>query len=65
MDRRAPPEGLRFSEALSGAIDTAPGVDLAMIRKLLPQTRELDDAQLRAKIGRLDDQRLVVTPWGE
>jgi hypothetical protein len=64
-DRRAPPDGLKFSEALNGAIDAAPGVDLAMIRKLLPQTRELDDVALRAKVGRLDATHLVVTPWSD
>ena len=64
-DRKAPPDGLKFSETLSGAIEVAPDVDLAMIRKLLPQTRELDDATLRAKLGRLDANHLVVTPWGD
>jgi hypothetical protein len=64
-DRRAPSDGLKFSEALNGAIEAAPDVDLAMIRKLLPQTHELDDEQLRAKIGRIDATHLVVTPWSE
>jgi hypothetical protein len=64
-ERRAPPAGLAFSERLIGAIDAAPGADLALVRKLLPQTRDLDDAQLRAKIGRIDERHIVVTPWGD
>lgn len=64
-DRRPLPEGFAFSESLSGEISTAPDADLAMIRKLLPQTSDLSDAQLRVRIGRLGAHHLVVTPWSE
>lgn len=64
-ERREPAQGLAFSERLMGAIDAAPEVDLALVRKLLPQARDLDDAQLRARIGRLDERRIVVTPWAD
>jgi hypothetical protein len=64
-DRRAPPAALAFSERIIGAIEPAPDADLALIRRLLPQTRDLDDAQLRAKIGRIDADHVVVTPWAE
>jgi hypothetical protein len=64
-DRREPVAGLAFSEQLSGAIAPAPDADLSMIRRLLPQTRELDDEQLRTKIGRLDASHVVVTPWAD
>lgn len=62
-DPKPPPEGLSFSERLSGAISPAPDADLAMIRKLLPQTSDLSDEELRAKIGRIGPDHLVVTPW--
>lgn len=52
-----------FSERVAGAIAPAPDVDLALIRKLLPQTEELDDETLRLKIGRIDKHTVVVTPW--
>ena len=58
-----PADGLAFSEPIIGAIATAPDADLALVRKLLPQTRDLGDAQLRPKIGRLDGRYIVVTPW--
>ena len=58
-----PADGLAFSEPIIGAIATAGDVDLAMIRRLLPQTRDLDDAALRMRIGRLGAHHLVVTPW--
>lgn len=60
-----PAAGLAFSEPIIGAIQIAGDVDLALIRRLLPQTRDLDDAQLRTKIGRLGAHHLVVTPWVE
>lgn len=60
---REPRAELTFSEHLLGAIDAAPDVDLALVRKLLPQTRELDDPALRARIGRVDERHIVVTPW--
>jgi hypothetical protein len=52
-----------FSERVAGAIAPAPDADLALIRKLLPQTAEFDDETLRLKIGRIDKNTLVVTPW--
>ncbi len=65
-DRQPAPDGLAFSETVTGAISSAPDADLAMIRKLLPQTRDLDDAQLRARTGRLGaTHHLVVTPWDQ
>jgi hypothetical protein len=59
----APVAGFAFSERVSGAIKPAPDADLALIRKLLPQTSDLADDQLRAKVGRVGDHHLVVTPW--
>jgi hypothetical protein len=56
-------QGLAFSEPLAGAIAPAPDADLALIRKLLPQTADFDDETLRTKIGRIDKDHLVVTPW--
>lgn len=64
-DQSEPAVGFGFSERIVGAIATAPDADLAMLRRLLPQTRELDDATLRAKVGRLDEHHLVVTPWAD
>lgn len=58
-----PAAGLAFSERVGGAIAAAPDADLALIRKLLPQTAEFDDETLRTKIGRIDKDHLVVTPW--
>jgi len=58
-----PVAGLAFSERIAGAIAPAPDADLAMIRKLLPQTADLDDETLHTKIGRIDKDHLVVTPW--
>jgi hypothetical protein len=55
--------GFAFSERVVGAIAAAPDADLALIRRLLPQTGDLSDDQLRAKIGRVGDHHLVVTPW--
>jgi hypothetical protein len=60
---RTPVEGVGFSERVAGAITAAPEADLALVRKLLPQTAELDDETLRLKIGRIDGRHLVVTPW--
>ncbi len=59
----SPVTGLAFSEPLAGAIMPAPNADLALIRKLLPQTADFDDETLRTKIGRIDKDHLVVTPW--
>ncbi|NOT40115.1 MAG: hypothetical protein HOP13_06460 [Alphaproteobacteria bacterium] len=59
----SPATGLAFSEPLAGAITPAPDADLALIRKLLPQTADFDDETLRTKIGRIDKEHLVVTPW--
>jgi hypothetical protein len=58
-----PIAGLAFSERVAGAVAGAPEADLALIRKLLPQTAEFDDETLRTKIGRIDKDHLVVTPW--
>ena len=58
-----PVAGLAFSERVAGAVAPAPDADLALIRKLLPQTSDLDDETLRTKIGRIDKDNLVVTPW--
>jgi hypothetical protein len=58
-----PVTGLAFSERVAGAITPAPDADLALIRKLLPQTADLDDETLHTKIGRIDKDHLVVTPW--
>jgi hypothetical protein len=58
-----PVVGLAFSERVAGAIAPAPDADLALIRKLLPQTADLDDETLHTKIGRIDNDHLVVTPW--
>jgi hypothetical protein len=58
-----PAAGLAFSERIGGAISAAPDADLALIRKLLPHTAEFDDETLRTKIGRIDKDHLVVTPW--
>jgi hypothetical protein len=58
-----PVAGLAFSERVAGAVAPAPDADLVLIRKLLPQTAELDDETLRTKIGRIDEDNLVVTPW--
>ena len=52
-----------FSEPLAGTVEAAPEADLALVRRLLPQTADHDDATLRAKIGRIDKDHLVVTPW--
>lgn len=60
-----PAAGLKFSEPVIGAIATAGDVDLAAIRRALPQTRDLGDAALRARVGRLDADHVVVTPWGD
>jgi len=57
------PAGLAFSERVAGVVTPAPDADLALIRKLLPQTAELDDAALHTKVGRIDKETLVVTPW--
>lgn len=59
----AAPEGFRFSERIRGVIAPASGANLALVRKLLPQTSDLSDDQLRAKVGRVGDHHLVVTPW--
>ena len=56
-------ERIGFSERLAGSIIEAPDADLAQIRRLLPQTADLDDETLRLKIGRIDGRYLVVTPW--
>ena len=58
-----PAAGIAFSERVAGPVAPAPDADLALIRKLLPQTVELDDETLHAKIGRIDKDHLVVTPW--
>jgi hypothetical protein len=58
-----PAAGLAFSERVAGVVTLAPDADLALIRKLLPQTAELDDAALHTKVGRIDKDTLVVTPW--
>lgn len=62
-DAPKPTAGLAFSERVVGAIAPAPDVDLALIRKLLPQTADFDDETLRTKIGRIDKTHVVVTPW--
>jgi hypothetical protein len=59
----APLAGFAFSERIAGAIKPAHDADLGLIRKLLPQTSDLSDEQLRAKVGRVGDHHLVVTPW--
>jgi hypothetical protein len=58
-----PVAGIAFSERVAGAIAPAPEADLAAIRKIMPQTADLDDETLRSKIGRIDKDHLVVTPW--
>jgi hypothetical protein len=58
-----PVTGIAFSERVVGAITPAPDADLALIRKLLPQTADLDDETLHSKVGRIDKDHLVVTPW--
>lgn len=55
--------GLAFSERVAGGVTPAPDADLALIRKLLPQTVDLDDTTLRTKVGRVDKDTIVVTPW--
>lgn len=62
-DQRPSADGMTFSERISGAISPAPDANLAMVRKLLPQTAEVSDADLRARIGRVGKHHLVVTPW--
>lgn len=54
---------LAFSERVVGSVTPAPDADLALVRKLLPQTADLDDETLHTKIGRIDKDHLVVTPW--
>jgi hypothetical protein len=60
---QALPKTFAFSEKIAGAVKPAGTVDLAMIRKLLPQANDLSDAQLRAQTGRIGANYLVVTPW--
>ena len=57
------PATFAFSERIGGAVKPAGTVDLAMVRKLLPQSSDLSDAQLRAQMGRVGPHHLVVTPW--
>lgn len=64
-DQHPSPDGMAFSERIRGAISPVPDANLALVRKLLPQTAEISDAELRARIGRVGDHHLVVTPWGE
>lgn len=64
-DQRPSSDGLAFSERIAGAISPAPDANLALIRKLLPQTAEMSDADLRARVGRVGEHHLVVTPWGK
>lgn len=58
-----PVAGIAFSERVAGAIVPAPDADLALIRRIMPQTADLDDETLHSKIGRIDKDHLVVTPW--
>lgn len=58
-ERRETQARLEFSEHFVGAIDATPNADLALVRKLMLQTRGLDDAQLRARIGRLEERHLL------
>jgi hypothetical protein len=60
-----PPAGevLGFSESIAGDFKPANDAQLAVVRALLPQARDLSDAQLRAQVGRLGPHHLVVTPW--
>lgn len=60
---RSLPATFAFSERIGGAVKPAGTVDLAMVRKLLPQSSDLTDAQLRAQMGRVGPHHLVVTPW--
>ncbi len=56
-------EALRFSERIAGDFKAASDAQLAVVRALLPQARDLSDAQLRGQVGRLGPHHLVVTPW--
>ena len=62
---REPParEALRFSERIAGDFKPASDAQLAVVRALLPQARDLSDAQLRAQVARLGPHHLIVTPW--
>jgi hypothetical protein len=54
---------LRFSEHVAGDFMPASDAQLAVVRAVLPQSRDLSDAQLRAQVGRLGPHHLIVTPW--
>jgi hypothetical protein len=63
-DRKpAADEAFRFSEHIAGDFKPASDAQLAVVRAVLPQSRDLSDAQLRAQVGRLGPHHLVVTPW--
>jgi hypothetical protein len=52
-----------FSERIAGDFKPASDAQLAVVRAVLPQARDLSDAQLRARTGRLGPHHLIVTPW--
>jgi hypothetical protein len=56
-------EVLRFSEHIVGDFKPASDAQLAVVRTLLPQARDLSDAQLRVQVGRVGPHHLIVTPW--
>lgn len=59
----APSKTLQFSERIVGDVKPADDADLDLIRALLPQARDLSDAQLGARVGRIGPHHLIVTPW--
>jgi hypothetical protein len=52
-----------FSERIAGDFKPASDAQLAVVRAVLPQSRDLSDTQLRAQVGRLGPHHLIVTPW--
>jgi hypothetical protein len=56
-------QALRFSERIAGDFKPASDAQLAVVRALLPQARDLSDGQLRAQVGRLGPHHLIATPW--
>jgi hypothetical protein len=56
-------EAPRFSERVAGDVKPVSDGQLGLVRSLLPQTRDLSDAELRSQVGRIGLDHLIVTPW--